>query len=335
MSESLDNQAQAETEAATTPSAGEYLRVGREQAGWTLERLAGELCLPADRLRALEADDFTGFGGAVFVRGYLRRAAAVLGLPAAEIIASYESASGTGRPADIVPALPPGRPPRRGLPEWTGTAAAAAGVVFAMALTWWFMKPSGAPEPLAQAPAPATGAASIALPEAETVVELGAESAAGPEAEPEAGLDVEPDAGSVAMAEVAAAGETQALPVAAPTPTGLSAAAPAQEEGLRAPVLDAGSMEAAAALELPVTVELRFEFAEDCWVEINDARGTRLAYRLYRAGDVSRLRGVAPVEVFLGNAEGVRLTVDDTPVAVRPAAGRDGTARLTVGGGTG
>jgi hypothetical protein len=31
----------------------------------------------------------------------------------------------------------------------------------------------------------------------------------------------------------------------------------------------------------------------------------------------------------------VRLTVDDTPVAVRPASRRDGTARLTVGGGTG
>jgi cytoskeleton protein RodZ len=39
--------------------------------------------------------------------------------------------------------------------------------------------------------------------------------------------------------------------------------------------------------------------------------------------------------VFLGNAEGVRLTVDGAPIAVRPAARRDGTARLTVGGGAG
>jgi len=68
MSEPVDNKpTQPEAQTAQTPTAGERLRRGREQAGWTLERLAGELCLPADRLRALEADDFAGFGGAVFV----------------------------------------------------------------------------------------------------------------------------------------------------------------------------------------------------------------------------------------------------------------------------
>jgi cytoskeleton protein RodZ len=82
-------------------------------------------------------------------------------------------------------------------------------------------------------------------------------------------------------------------------------------------------------------VELRFEFSEDCWLEVTDADERRLAYRLYRAGDVARLRGKAPVAVFLGNAEGVRLTVDGSAIAVRPAARRDGTARLTVGGGAG
>jgi cytoskeleton protein RodZ len=330
MNDPLDTATPTETQ-APLPTAGERLRVGREQAGWTLERLAGELCLPADRLRALEADDFTGFGGAVFVRGYLRRAASVLGLPAGELIASYEAASGSARPADIVPELPPGRPPRRGMPEWTGSAVGAAAVVCAIALTWWFMKPSGAPEPLAQAPSLATGSTSLALPATETETATAAETAAETAPEPEA----QRDAGAAAPEEAAVAAETEVPAPAASAPTELSAAAPPQEEALQAPVADTGPAEPVGALELPVTVELRLEFAEDCWVEINDARGTRLAYRLYRGGDVSRLRGVAPVEVFLGNAEGVRLTVDDTPVAVRPAARRDGTARLTVGGGTG
>jgi cytoskeleton protein RodZ len=47
---------------------------GREQ------RLAAELCLPMDRLAALERDEHASFGGVVFVRGYLRRAASLLGL---------------------------------------------------------------------------------------------------------------------------------------------------------------------------------------------------------------------------------------------------------------
>jgi cytoskeleton protein RodZ len=90
-----------------------------------------------------------------------------------------------------------------------------------------------------------------------------------------------------------------------------------------------------AAAPLPGTAELRFEFSEDCWLEVTDADDRKLAYRLYRAGDVTRLRGKAPMAVFLGNSEGVRLTVDGAPIAVRPASRRDGTARLTVGGGAG
>ena len=316
MSDRQETGAQAGIDASPA-SAGERLRRGREQAGWTPERLAGELGLPVERLRALEADEFAGFGGAVFVRGYLRRAATVLNLSPAEIIASYEAASGTARPADIVPELPPGEPPRRGVPEWAGRVTVTTLAVAAIAFTWWFMKPADAPQPLAEAPPPAAEAAQLTLPQAET------------EAVP---------APQRAAVEEPAAAETAGPETA--DPASLNAAASSGEQGLSLPAADADNAEAVAAeaagtLELPVTVELRFEFAEDCWVEINDALGTRLAYRLYRAGDVSRLRGVAPVEVFLGNAEGVRLTVDDTPVAVRPAAGRDGTARLMVGGGTG
>ena len=322
MSEMQDAGAPPGVEAGVGPSAGERLRLGREQAGWTVERLAGELCLPVDRLRALEADEFAGFGGAVFVRGYLRRAAAVLGLPPAEIIAGYEAASGVTRPADSLPELPPGAPPRRGMPEWAGRAAVTALAVGAIAFTWWFMQPPDAPAPTAAVTPPAAEPAQRALPE--------------PEAE------VSPQSQPVAAEEDAAPAE--AGPAATESPS-RNAAAPLDEQSPAPPTATADGAEALSAevftalggdaLEVPVTVELRFEFAEDCWVEINDALGTRLAYRLYRAGDVARLRGVAPVEVFLGNAEGVRLTVDDTPVAVRPAARRDGTARLMVGGGTG
>jgi cytoskeleton protein RodZ len=191
------------------------------------------------------------------------------------------------------------------MPEWSGRAAATALAVGAIAFTWWFMKPPGAPEPIAEATPPAAEPAQLELPQPEV----------------QALPAPEPTAAEAAADEAVAAEE----------------AAPEATEAVAAEVVSAESFSAPGdgALELPVTVELRFEFPEDCWVEINDARGTRLAYRLYRAGDVARLRGVAPVEVFLGNAEGVRLTVDDTPVAVRPAARRDGTARLTVGGGTG
>lgn len=317
-----DNGIQQEHATTAPETVGQRLRAARERAGWNQERLAGEMCLPLERLQALEADQFDGFGGEVFVRGFLRRAAAVLNLPADELVDAYTTASGARHPAEILPALPPGRLPRTGMPGWAGPATGAVMVAAVMALAWWTVRPASeepAPLPLAEEPA----ALPQALPEAEpappvsapetteVVVSMPAESpAAEPPAATEATLPgtvaeapVVPEAEAAAPVLPEAVAETQALPE--------------------------------PALELPVMVQLRFEFTEDCWVEVSDAREQRLAYRLYRAGDVARLSGVPPLAVFLGNAEGVRLTVDDEPVAVRQAATRNGTARLTVGGGTG
>lgn len=287
-------------------SAGQRLRRARERAGWTPERLAGELCLSVDRLRALEADEHAGFGGVVFVRGYLRRAATVLNLPPAELVAAYEAASGT-RPADIMPQLTPGEPPGRARPAWLGPAAGLGVAAAAIAVTWWAMRPAEEPVPLAESPPPAP-AEEFALPAAEIAAEITTDVSA-----------AAPDGGAPLASSVSA----DATEVVEPAATDRDATVVPVDEP------------AAGQLALPVTVELRLEFTEDCWVEISDAHERRLAYRLYRAGDLARLRGVAPVAVFLGNAEGVRLTVDDAPVAVRQAAGRDGTARLSVGGGTG
>jgi cytoskeleton protein RodZ len=294
-------------------SPGTQLAAARERAGWTAERLAAELCLPIDRLQALERDDHASFGGVVFVRGYLRRAAGLLGIPPQELIAAFENCCDTTRPAEILPGLAPGQHSRRGLPAWAGSVAGVAVVAAVLAGSWWLLSPdaehSAGSETLSQAPA-AAGLEFI-RPEEPRVVA----SETAPETPPETAPEPGPAADPVETIEVAAA-------------------APASTGELPQPVATVVEIPEPAAPP-PGTTELRFEFSEDCWLEVHDADERQLAYRLYRAGDVARLRGKAPVGVFLGNAEGVRLTVDGAAIAVRPAARRDGTARLTVGGGAG
>lgn len=311
------NEIQQAPATAAPETAGQRLRAAREEAGWNQERLAGELGLSVQRLRALEADEYDGFGGEVFIRGFLRRAAVVLGLPPGELVEAYAATAGARHPAEIMPELAPGRPPRAGLPGWAGPAAGVAMVALVLAVTWYTLRPT-------QAPAP--------LPVAE-------EPAAMPEPQPEA-APAEPPGGALAERVVTLPAPTPVEqapgePVASePTMPEAVAAEPADTDSMPM-VAEEPAVEPEPALELPVMAELRFEFSDDCWVEVIDAREQRLAYRLYRAGDVARMSGVPPLAVFLGNAEGVRLTVDGEPVAVRPAATRNGTARLTVGGGTG
>jgi len=299
-------------------SPGAQLQAARERAGWTLERLAAELCLPLDRMRALEADQHAGFGGAVFVRGYLRRAAGLLDIPPQELIAAYESCCGGARPTDVLPGPAPGNLPRRELPGWVGSLAGGVAVAGAVGLTWWLMGPNDAASPAAGVGAPDAleFVVSDTAPPA-TIEPLPREIGASGAGTPDVTADAEAEQGLPDEAVAASA-------VAEP-------AQPAQPEQPEPRVVQAPE----PAMPPPGTVELRIEFSEDCWLEVFDAEERRLAYRLHRSGDVARLRGTAPLAVFLGNAEGVRLTVDGTPIAVRPAARRDGTARLMVGGGAG
>jgi cytoskeleton protein RodZ len=64
------------------------------------------------------------------------------------------------------------------------------------------------------------------------------------------------------------------------------------------------------------TLTIVFSFLEDCWLEATDARGARLFYGLGQAGALRRVSGQPPIDIFLGNASGVSLTVDGEPYVV-------------------
>jgi len=74
------------------PAPGGRLRLAREARGLQLNQAAAALHLEPTVLRALEADDYQALGPRVFVQGYLRNYAALLNLPAAELLAEYERA---------------------------------------------------------------------------------------------------------------------------------------------------------------------------------------------------------------------------------------------------
>ncbi|HRP86674.1 MAG TPA: DUF4115 domain-containing protein, partial [Gammaproteobacteria bacterium] len=196
-------------------------------------------------------------------------------------------------------------PPRRGAPGWLGPATGVAVVIAAAAGSWWMVNPGQDAPQLADSSndSSTAGLEFLAQPAPET-----------------------------SPAQIVVADHALTRDATPQVVDQATAPPPAEQPASTAPrVVQAPE----PPLPPPGTAELRFEFSEDCWLEVTDADDGRLAYRLYRAGDVARLRGKAPLQVFLGNAEGVRLTVNGAPIAVRPAARRDGTARLTVGGGAG
>jgi hypothetical protein len=68
----------------------------------------------------------------------------------------------------------------------------------------------------------------------------------------------------------------------------------------------------------------------DCWVEVYSPSGGRLVYDLVRTGETRSAPGPGPWKVFLGTADGARLTVGERGVTV-PATRRGATtARFVV-----
>jgi cytoskeleton protein RodZ len=80
-----------EAEIAELPTdPGARLRRQRELAGLSEQRAAEQLNLDAGAVTALESNDYAALGAPVFVRGHLRRYAALLGLPGDEILGAYD-----------------------------------------------------------------------------------------------------------------------------------------------------------------------------------------------------------------------------------------------------
>jgi len=256
------------------------------------QKAADEMHLDRWVIDALEADDYQRVGPTVYAKGHLKKYAALLGLPAAEILAGFESqAPSRAAPAPAGPSMLLST--RDDSPSSGRVSLLQAGGAVAVALLlgvlWWRpwhprTKAPSAPPPVA-------------------VVQ-----ASPPEKPIETGLVASASAPATASAPAAS------LPAAAAN-AGVSTATDAPV----APVPGAGR------------ARLRLSFSEDSWVDIHDAAGKRTFAGNGLANSVKTLSGVAPLRVYLGFGSGVQLEINDRAVAIGPQFFAGDVARFEAG----
>jgi cytoskeletal protein RodZ len=123
---------------------------------------------------------------------------------------------------------------------------------------------------------------------------------------------VPPRANPVAFKNVAVSNEPTPLIRAEP------AAAPVARSVI-APVSSSPDSISPASIS-PASISLQLEFDEDSWAKI-DADGTTVLNGVVRRGETRRLAARAGFRVTLGNAGGVRVTVDGRPLERLGASG--------------
>jgi cytoskeleton protein RodZ len=111
---------------AGTTGPGAALRLAREQLGLSQQQAAEQLTLDVSVITALDADDFATLGADVFVKGHLRRYAALLGLPADDVLASYDRSKAHLAPPSLIPRARIEMMPERSQVNWGWVVGGAA-----------------------------------------------------------------------------------------------------------------------------------------------------------------------------------------------------------------
>jgi cytoskeleton protein RodZ len=293
------------TEAGT--SVGPRLRAERERRGLSSQKAADELHLDGWVIDALEAGDYERIGPSVYAKGHLKRYASLLGLPAAEIMADYDSRTQAPR----APAPPPPAnvrlrtaPPAVGSLPWPLIAGSVAAVMLAIGVLWW--KPWHP-----RASAPVTSGTLAANPSAASA-DGAAESAASAAAEVTSPAPPLVSSQPLMPATGATGGTGGTGAAAAPTTRAAPSPPPDTMAGMG-------------------RAHLRLSFSADSWVDVHDAAGRRVFAGNGHANSVKTIAGIAPMRVYLGFASGVQLEINNRAVAIGPQFLAGDVARFEAG----
>jgi len=288
---------------AATP--GARLAAERERQGLSRADVAQRLHMSVTQVEALEAGDYARLPHGMFLRGFVRNYAKVVGLDGSALLATLaEAGPREARPGIVVASQNirfDSQPMSSPYVKAGGMAVTA--VLMALAGMYWlfFVRPTP-PSTVVRKPEVTAPVATAPVP-------------AGPDVAPAEPLPVP-------------GGPITETPLTAPPPATGGAQLPASPSTAAAIPVKAAAPEPAKAPG-PGEKVLHFKFRDHSWVEIRDGRGRVLHSQVNQRGSETQVAGRGPFAVVVGNASEVRLAVDSAPFDLEPHT-RVAVARVTI-----
>lgn len=311
---------------------GKLLASARQAKGMTTAEVADKLKLTARQIEAMEAEEFDKLPAAVFVRGFIRNYARLVGLDADRLLAALGDFQGATQtitaPSEGVAIN--SSPLKRWLIYLVGGFSLFL-LLVALLYQWLSqgeqtlvveettpVAPTPAPAPAQPVPTATAPMAPVPSPEVAP-----APVAPTPQNPPPAIAPLTP---TLAPAPI-----TKPAPAPANAPT-QPAAAPHAGNPFLAPVAPpaptTAPATAPAARPTAGSSTLRFSATEESWVQVVDGVGKRSSQIIARGGGAS-FNGQPPFRIVVGNAAVVRMQYNDQSIDLRPFTG-DKVARLTL-----
>ncbi|MEN3157312.1 RodZ domain-containing protein [Alkalimonas sp. NCh-2] len=261
--------------------AGELLRLARERKQWSVKEAASQLNLKLSLIESMERDQYDANLLPTFIRGYLRSYARLLKISEQDVLSAYERHHG-GQQAET-----------RAMHSFSNRTEKEAtenrfmlltylvgAVLIGLLLLWWWQTHWLSDEVTANTSSVSTAAqlSELTFSEADTGPEQGEYQ--------ESMLDTGPEDDEVFAPESSSE---------VPAEASMMATQPVAETVLS-------------------SNQLTMRFADDCWIDVVDDNGSRVAFGTKRAGYLMQVQGKAPFTVTLGNPTVVEIELDHEPV---------------------
>jgi len=294
-------------------SPGRRLRVQRQARGLEVERVAAQLHLRVPMVEALEQDRYHDLPGPVFIAGYLRNYARLLGLDPEPLIMAYRASNPDPEPVELgfkpVPQQSIGHEITSAHVLMRLISVGLLAAVIAMVVLWWQNRVESLPAPIAadtaEIPLAATANPSVGQPAAGVSLEM----APGPDPTG----DTAPASATAASDAVAASGQTAEL--ALPTlPRANEPASLAPNLTDTTPATDAPGAAASPPTEPTEPTEVSLTFTGSTWIKVLDASGAAVLSGTLGKGDTRVLTGKPPYTFNIGMARAARVSVGGRPI---------------------
>jgi len=305
-------------------SPGAALLAERRSQGLSLGDIARQLKLSVRQVEALERDEYGGFSGSVFVRGFLRNYAKLLRLDPDRLLeAAGQSIAPVRVNESAVPEMPMASANREGTHRvltWGAFGVLAVVVLFLLA-----SNASKEQRETQEAEKPLASAAPVLHP-AEPPAVAASQSPSGAMPPRESGSTAPVSDNAVAAAPIPGSASAE--------PSEPRAATELRTEVESQPPSGARAEESAAAARPRVFVsggasQIRMVFEDESWVEVRDGSGDTIFSRLNAPGTERLIRGQPPFVVTVGNAHAVKLLYRGKSIDLGPHTRVD-VARVTL-----
>jgi cytoskeleton protein RodZ len=271
----------------TEPTAGQLLRAAREKKQWSQKESANQLNLGLSLIESMESDQYDAKLLPTFIRGYLRSYSRLLKISEHEVLKAYEQLHGGNAVEPRAMYSFSNRTEKEATENRFMLLTYLVIAVFVgMLLVWWWQT-HWLTDNTTEVPAEPRVLADIVT----------------------TGMEPEPPTTDVLSSETDYGLQAELVPaLQAATPEWVASA----DDN---PVTSVATAQPQQSAELASgNSSLRMRFKDDCWIDVVDAEGSRVAFGTKKAGYQLQLQGIAPFTVTLGNPTVVEIDLNDQAV---------------------